>query len=75
MNIAPFIYLAVAVAGMSFIVWLRLSGKKEGKNEVKLETSEKVIAKAVKANSISKRVDGLGAIDLERLRGELNNRD
>lgn len=72
---SAYAYLAIAVAGISFFVWLRLSGRKEGKQEVKLETAEKVIEQAAKANSISKRVDGLGAIDLERLRKQLNERD
>ena len=72
---SAYAYLAIAVAGIGFFVWLRLSGRKEGKQEVKLETAEKVIEQATKANSISKRVDGLGAIDLERLRDQLNNRD
>jgi macrodomain Ter protein organizer (MatP/YcbG family) len=72
---SPYAYLAIAVLGIGFFVWLRLSGRKEGKQEVKLETAEKVIEQASKANSISKRVDGLGAIDLERLRDQLNQRD
>lgn len=72
---SAYAYLAIAVLGIGFFVWLRLSGRKEGKQEVKLETAEKVIEQAGKANSISKRVDGLGAIDLERLRKQLNERD
>lgn len=70
-----YIALALSLLGIGYFVYLRRSGKKEGIKEVKLETAEKVIEQAGKANSISKRVDGLGAIDLERLRKELNERD
>ena len=52
--------LIVAVAGMGFIAWLRLSGKKEGKLEVINDTQKKAIDAVKVAQTVDAAVTRLG---------------